>query len=328
MSDDGTIANDVPPEFDVDGVAEALFKRWRPEKEAATEAKAEATPEDEGDAAPSPEETSADESSEEDAAKDDEAPARASDDHVVEIEVNGEKHAVPVKDLKRLWGQEAALTQKSQAVATARQQAEEFAAKYSIGLTKLLERAKERFAPFEKIDWEIARVHLSPDEVTQLRNMHNAFKADVDFLTNELDQAKESAVKEQQAAVKAQADACLKALTTEDSPYFIKGFDENLYNEMRSFAASQGMSAQVMDNILDPVAFVILHKAMLYDRAQSAAATKLAKAPKNVNKTPTNSRTVSPNAEASRRALEKLRTSGDVDDAANALLAKWNTNSE
>lgn len=49
----------------------------------------------------------------------------AKDDHLVTVTVDGETKTVPVKDLKRLFGQEAALTRKSQEVAAARKATEQ-----------------------------------------------------------------------------------------------------------------------------------------------------------------------------------------------------------
>ena len=54
---------------------------------------------------------------EDDDNEDDEEPLAASDDQIVDINVNGESKQVSVKDLKRLYGQEASLTKKSQDLA-------------------------------------------------------------------------------------------------------------------------------------------------------------------------------------------------------------------
>jgi hypothetical protein len=61
-------------------------------------------------------------------------------------------HEVPLKDLTRLYGQEAALTRKSQEVAELRKTAEA-AQKNLTALQVLIERAKEKADPFKKIDW-------------------------------------------------------------------------------------------------------------------------------------------------------------------------------
>src|SRR5262245_54818629 len=59
----------------------------------------------------------------------------------VKITVDDEEHEVPVKDLKRLFGQEKSLTQKSQQVAERRKQVDADGARYLAQTQVLLERA-------------------------------------------------------------------------------------------------------------------------------------------------------------------------------------------
>jgi hypothetical protein len=70
--------------------------------------------------------------------------AFADDGAYVKLKVDGEEKEVPVKDLTRLYGQEAALTRKSQEVAEQRKQAEAESQKHVSALQVLLTRAQEK----------------------------------------------------------------------------------------------------------------------------------------------------------------------------------------
>jgi hypothetical protein len=83
-----------------------------------------------------------------------------------------------------------------------------------------------------------------------------------------------------------------------------------------------GVPPQIIDNTYDPVAIKLIHKAMLYDKGTKTAMKKLTSAPKNVNKTPTNDSNPADGGSA-RNAMQKLRQTGDLDDAAKALMARW-----
>src|SRR5512139_3659998 len=126
------------------------------------ETKPEETTEDDKTSDESPEETESDESS-----KDDEKAEKRTyaDDEgtYVKVKVGDTEHEVPVKDLKRLFGQEASLTQKSQQVADERKQVEAELAKNTAATQALLERAKARFEPYSKVDFLLAAQQLSPE---------------------------------------------------------------------------------------------------------------------------------------------------------------------
>ena len=105
----------------------------------------------------------------EDDEEDDEEPLAASDDQIVDINVNGESKQVSVKDLKRLYGQEASLTKKSQDLANQRKQSDESLAQTQLSYQKLLERAEARFKPYADIDMLVASRQMDPDTFAQLR---------------------------------------------------------------------------------------------------------------------------------------------------------------
>lgn len=327
MALDGTIT-DVP-EVDIDAAAEALLKRWSGKQSSAPERAAVTPPaeeveEDEDEERPEHEEEVED--SEEEAEQEgEEKPQRqlASDDHDVVVSVDGQNHRVAVKDLKRLFGQEASLTRKSQEIATLRSQTAEVAEKHATALNSMLERATERLKPYANVDWALAAARLSDEDYQQLKGAADTLRSDVEYYRTELNDTIGKARTEQTTQMKQAAEQCVATITNPESPSFIEGWNDEVYTNIRQHAISLGATPQVVDNVVDPVAIKIMHKAMLYDKAQKTAVKKLANAPKNVNKTPTNDGHAANGG--SRQAMEKLRQSGEPDDAAAALLARWSS---
>ena len=71
----------------------------------------------------------------------------------VKVKVGEEEHEVAVKDLKRLFGQEASLTKKSQEVAERTKAAEYAQAKSLAALDVMVKRAQESANPYRNVNW-------------------------------------------------------------------------------------------------------------------------------------------------------------------------------
>lgn len=338
---DGTIAEDK--ELTVDDAADAILSKWTvkdDEKSDATEpsdtsedddeieeqdadeedeSDEDATEPSEDDEDESDEETDEDEDTDED--EGDDKPKKTLDDNaVVKVKVGEEELEVPVKDLKRLYGQEAALTRKSQAVAAKTKEVEETGAKYVTALSGLLNRARERAEPFTKVDYLVAAKELSTEELQALRTEAQRHFEEVKFLEQELDQFMGQAQQQRQASLVEQAKECVKTLKEE-----IPEWNEKLYDDLRGFAITQGFDREVINNLVDPVAFKLLHQAYLYNKGQKAVTKKKVKAPKKIVKS-TTAPSVTKEVVGKKgvdKAIERVRRTGSVDDATNAFLAKW-----
>jgi hypothetical protein len=282
---DGSTFNDEL-DVDIDSAAEDLLKRWTtkaasaakpPEQEKparSREAVAEETPEvDEEEDGEEHEEDGEDrEEGEEKEGKDDKPQRQVADDeHEVVVSVDGTEHRVPVKDLKRLFGQEAALTQKSQAVAAAHTAAQAQAERHVVALQTLIGKAEDRLKPYEQVDWALAAAKLSAEEYQQLKTAHEVLSTDVKFLKEELDGTVNEQREKHVEAVKQAATECLKALTNPEHKAHIEGFNEATYNDIRQYAIGMGVPQQTINTTYDPVAIKLIHKAMLYDKAQKTA---------------------------------------------------------
>lgn len=279
-------------------------------------------PEDEGDEEGSEDET------EEDG---DEGERKYADDGVyTKIKVGDEEHEVPLKDLTRLWGQEAALTKKSQEVADRRKTLDTQVTAHAASTNLLLQRAIKKAEPYAQIDFLALTKNpdISAEELSALRAQAQEAFEEVQFLQNEQTTITEAVKKRQQAELVEQAREAIKVLS--DPKTGIEGWNDKLYDGIRSYAVTQGLDQEIVNNLVDPSAIKLLHKAMLYDRGKSkVVTTKVKKTPKKVVKTShaTQGKAARKgNGEAA--AMQKLQQTGTTDAAADAFLAMWSTGND
>lgn len=241
----------------------------------------------------------------------------------VKVKVDGEDRTVSVRDLKRLYGQEASLTRKSQDVSKRRKEAEELGAKYVAGLNGLMARAQERAKPYKNVDWLAAAQQLKPEELNALKTEAEAVFNEEKYLGEELNKFMGEFQKQRQTALEEKGREAVKELKRD-----IPGWNEKVYNDVRQFAISSGLEVDIVDNLVDAAAIKLIHKAMLYDRGKSNVVTTKKKGkPKKVIKTsktsgPTTKDVIGGKTTAA-RAMKKLKDSGSTDDAANAFLSRW-----
>lgn len=263
--------------------------------------------------------------------EDDETEVELSDDALVEIQVDGETKQASLKDLKRLYGQEASLTRKSQETAAKRKEADEALAKADISYRKLLERAEARMKPYAEVDMLVASRQMSTEDFASLRREAQEAEKDLKFLKEEADAFYKDAQAQQQKQVQEAAQNCVKVLSEQ-----LPDWGDELYNNIRTYAVSQGLPQEQVDQYVDPSVIMILNKARLYDQTKASAQTKKAKA--KVIKTTDGKRKVlktkkAPRSDADlkvqrqKKAQERLRgnasRSGDLEDIADALMARW-----
>ena len=191
--------DNVQQDFDfgsVDQTAEAILASWedadksQPSEESELEATDESTDEEETIVEESEEEgneeTEDEVESEEDPEESqdteeetEESPEEVdlADDTLVELQVDGETKQASLKDLKRLYGQEASLTRKSQETAAQRKEANEALERADASLQAMLTRAQERYQPYEEVDMLVASRQMNPDDFAALRAEAKAAEA-------------------------------------------------------------------------------------------------------------------------------------------------------
>lgn len=335
-TNNATIHEDVDIEsgFDtIDDAASAFLKRYEDEGTPPPDDEEEiATSETEEDPETSEDDEEEllledEEESEEDPSDTDEeesAKKVASDDDEVEIKVGDDTLKASVKDLKRLYGQEAALTRKAQELSAVRKGVETQGLKATATLQKLYQSALDKAKQFDGIDLFKANRELPPEVFEILQKDMKDAKDQVAFFEQEIDGFFKEVQAAQMETVKEQAKAAVQVLQEK-----IPQWSGELYDEIRNYAVDKGMPVELVNSIVEPSAIILIHEAMLYNKAKlraqkakSAVKKAVKKAvPKKVLKSSGNPVNV---ATKKGEAIKKMRQSGgDIDSAAAAFLARW-----
>lgn len=326
MSVDTIPDGDVSSEATPGEAIETILKRWGVDEETPSTGAEEATPPE----APSQEaedeleldETEAPETDPEEAPAE-EPPAKrlASEEDEVVVKVDGEEKRVSVKDLQRLYGQEASLTRKSQEIAAQRKAAEEQGLVAMAVLEKMYQKAAEKAKPYENIDLFKASRDLEPEEFDALRTEMNRAIEEKRFYEQELQGFVTNLRQQQDQFIRQQAGVAIQTLKQA-----IPTWNDQTYDDLRSYAVKEGMHPDVVNRIVDPAALTMIHKARLYDLAKAKAASKTQAVGKTV---PT--RTAKPSAApvsgtqktSEKKAWDRFQSTGDIDDAVEALARRW-----
>ena len=245
----------------------------------------------------------------------------------VKHKVDGKDVEIPVKDLTRLYGQEAALTRKSQEAAEARKAVDDQGARYTAGLEALMNKALDRFKPYADLNFlALAKdPDITAEDLAALQKQATDAYNDVTFLGTQLDETVKAASQVRHTTLVKAAGEAWKALSNPETG--IKGWNDTLYNEIRTYTKGQGIPAQQVDELVDPVAVKLLHKAMLYDRQQSKPPVKIVKVdkePKKIIKSSSDAIVKKSKGKGVEGAMAKLAASGEVEDAQSAFLALMN----
>jgi hypothetical protein len=267
-----------------------------------------------------------DEDTEDESETKDEADA-LDDERVVKVPVNGEEREFTIGALKRLAGQEAALTHKSQEVATARKQLDDTARVHVAALDKMLERARKRYEPYSKIDFLLASKdpNITGEELSAVRAQANAAYEDVKFLEQELGEFSQQLTARERQELGKQAVECIKTLS--DPEKGIPGWSEQLYMDMRKYAVDSGIDVQAFDRTVDPSTIKLLHKAYLYDKGQKKVQTTKTdkKVPKKIVKStssPEVAKRISKEAKG-KEAANRLAKTHRMADAVDAFAERF-----
>jgi hypothetical protein len=303
-----------------------LLERWKDPEEVSKDDKgAKATEEDENSQETEDEvEEDTEEQDQEDTTNKEDVPEKpkatkvAEDDAEITFTENGVEHKITVKEAKRLAGQEAALTRKSQETAAERKAVDDLRTKHTVALTTLLQRAEDAYKPYAGIDMLVAQKELTTEEFAALRSEQLRTYKDYLYVKDELESVVASLAETQAQEKAQQAQECIKTLT--DPEKGIEGWNQVLYTEIMDYAVNNGLSRDVVLNIVDPAVIKLLHKAMSADKVKTVATTKKATAPKKVVASTVSSQ---PGSAGEKSALARLRTSGSRDDAVAAMLERW-----
>ena len=247
----------------------------------------------------------------------------AEDDEVyTKIKVGEEEHEVSIKELKRLYGQEASLTKKSMEVTEKGKAADAQSAKALAALDILNKRAQEAANPYREINWAqlMKDPNVSAEDVAALQAAAKVAFDNETFLSGQLDTLMKHVQEKQATEQREAAAAAVKSLKTEGSPNHIAGWNDKLYDELRTFAVDLGVNQNLVNSLTDPAAFKIMHMAMQFHKgSKKVVVTKpVNKSPKKIVKSSTSSAgpdTKATNAVKRKDAVSKQKRAGGGMDA-------------
>jgi translation elongation factor P/translation initiation factor 5A len=242
------------------------------------------------------------------------------DDTLVDITVDGQSKQASIAQLKRLYGQEQSLTRKSQEAASTRKTAEEQLQKADASLQAMLSRAQERFKPYSEVDMLVASRNMNAEDFTQLRAEAKQAEDDLKFLSEEADQFY-GFVKNQRAQdQKQQAVECVKVLQSE-----IPDWNNSMYNDIRTYAISNGLPEDQVNQFTDPNVIMLLNKARMFDHNSKVSTVKKVKQAKKVlrsKKAPPSK--ADKKVERQKANVQRLQeNSNDMDAIAAVIMSNW-----
>jgi predicted metal-binding transcription factor (methanogenesis marker protein 9) len=244
----------------------------------------------------------------------------------IRVKVDGAEHEVSVKDLTRLWGQEASLTRKSQEVAQQNKVITERRSQYETALDKMYQKAVERAKPYKNIDLALAAKNLSSEDYMALKADAEAAYNDVKFFEEELKGHIGKVSKEAEEAHAKAATEAVQALTSKDSPSYIEGWSDTVYADLVEYGAKMGIPKEQMLNSVSAPSFKILWMAQQYEKSKAVATKKTTKV---VGKKPINNKgPKSRDGDRPVNAMNRLKKSGSVDDAAMTLFERWGVSND
>ena len=229
------------------------------------------------------------------------------------IEVDGE--TLSVEEIKLGYLRQGDYTKKTQAVAEQRKAAEEQTKSYESTLSALLTAAGADLSRFDNVNWEQAAVE-NPDQYKQAKAMYEQTQQTFNFIKSQADEHQQRVQDQQQAMVKERATESLTVLKST-----IPNWNNDLYYSIGEYAKDAlGVSSEEFNGITDHRSITAMYKAMQFDRAKTETQKKVKASPKKT----LSGKKAEPKdlgkKETYRKARERLKKSGRMEDAVQALL--------
>ena len=259
----------------------------------------------------------------------DKEPLIADEDAVVEFKVGDKVQTASVKELKRLAGQEAALTQKSQKASQLARVAEARHAQTEAILTKLKERADARAKQYEGLDLiELAQSgQYSKEDIAAARAGMEEAQKEVSYFEQSLEEFYSQTQADKAARLQEEAQDALTHLEDEASVFHVPQFKAR-YNSLVEAGQEAGIPDEVLATTPGPWLWKLIDSHVRYTNAKlkltgKKSAKKSKKGTRKVLRSRGTERRSTPAKNGKRQAAMKaLRSRPDSRDAAvDAFLA-------
>jgi len=320
--------NDDSTEIDptVDAAARAIEGLLSDEEDTQPDADANATSEeDAAEAAEDTDEESSEESEEQSEDTEEEAPA-SQQPATVKVKVNGQDVEVTLEEALKGYSRTQDYTHKTQSLADERKAfvAEQTAirAERQQYATQLVQLEQLINSQSKEPDWDALRAE-DPAVFAQTHAAWQVHKSRMEALAAE----RESTLRKVQADEDASYNERLVGEHQKVAELIPDWKDETkgpaLRKSLVAYGQEHGFSAEELNGVADSRALVMLHKALLYDKAKaekSAAAPKAkAKIEKLQSVAPGSKGTTRPEVSQLTRQKQRLAKTGDIHDAAAAI---------
>jgi len=249
---------------------------------------------------------------------DGEEPIITDEKAVVQIKIGDETKTVKVNDLKRLYGQEQALTKKSMEASAKIKRSETAYAVTDRIFTELVNAAKRDFEPYAKLDRVQLAQSLSPADFAKVDRAAKAAAGKLQWYQ----ESSERFAKEHAEEMRAQQEAAA-ATAAEYIRSKVPDWDKAKWTSLRDFALDSGFEAEEFDNLVHGPGLFLLYQAQQFATAQKKAkdvplSKKVAKAPKDGAKPQRGDR----KTDTAKETLQRLRSTGEMDDAVAAFQSR------
>lgn len=260
--------------------------------------------------------------------EDTDKPARkkieATDEDVIEVE----GVEVSLRDLKRNYGRDKALTLKEQAASEKTKQAEEAAHLHASSLKRHYDRAVQRYRQYEGVNLVVLsqREGWDADTLETVMNQERDAWADVEFFETELRDLSQRRTVETNARIQREAQEAFKVLSNPETG--IKDWSLNTYNTLITYAENDlGIAPEFVRNLTDPTLIKVLHKLHAYEKGATVSAKTLeAKtrkpAPVAAPKVLKSSASNAPKSSDEERAIRRLKSDNSSDAIQEAFMAR------
>lgn len=229
------------------------------------------------------------------------------------IEVDGE--TLSVEEIKLGYLRQGDYTKKTQAVAEQRKAAEEQTKSYESTLSALLTAAGADLSRFDNVNWEQAAVE-NPDQYKAAKAMYEQTQQTFNFIKSQADEHQQRVQDQQQAMVKERATESLTVLKST-----IPNWNNDVYYSIGEYAKDTlGVSSEEFNGITDHRSITAMYKAMQFDRAKTETQKKVKASPKKTLSGKKAEPADLGKKETYRKARDRLKKSGRMEDAVQALL--------
>ena len=229
------------------------------------------------------------------------------------IEIDGE--SVSIEEIKLGYLRQSDYTKKTQAVSEQRKAAEEQTANYESTLSALLTAAGADLTRFDNVDWEQAAVQ-NPDQYKQAKAVFEQTQQTYNFIKSQADEHQKRSQEQQQAMSRENAKESLTVLKST-----IPNWNNDLYYAIGEYAVdSLGVTREEFNDVHDHRMITALYKAMHFDQAKAKTQKKVQASAKKTLSGNKGEPADLGSKEKQRKARDRLKKSGRMEDAVQALL--------